>query len=202
MPKKAPKVHPRSWTGQMARRWQTKYGELCQVLHEIRKNKEIADDPEMPPSFREPAGEEVQRLYPELGKLALEAGPKAFVQCWEKSGDIMGMIKGRSFQARVTEEVESAWIDISPLKAEFKKDGTAIIYPREPQDFNKAGLRRRTLAALQKDPYLKRLLDEPHGEELFTQAYRRALKELRLDNLPKSKPGPCKQPPAKKKTRR
>ena len=202
MPKKAPKVHPRSWTGQMARRWQTKYGELCQVLHEIRKNKEIADDPEMPPCFREPAGEEVQRLYPELGKLALEAGPKAFAQCWEKSGDIMGLIKGRSFQARVTEEVESAWIDISPLKAELKEDGTAIIYPREPQDFNKAGLRRRTLAALQKDPYFKRLLDEPHGEELFTQAYRRALKELRLDNLPKSKPGPRKQPPKKKRTRR
>lgn len=62
MPKKAPKVHPRSWLRQMARRWQTKYGELCQVLHEIRKNKEITDDEDIPPSFREPAAEEVQRL--------------------------------------------------------------------------------------------------------------------------------------------
>jgi hypothetical protein len=113
----------------------------------------------------------------------------------------MGMIRGRSFQARVTEEVEMAWIDISPLKAEFKKDGTAIIYPREPQDFNKAGLKRRTLAALQKDPLMKRLLDEPHGEEVFTQAFRRALKELKLDNLPKSKPGPRKQTATKKARR-
>jgi hypothetical protein len=155
----------------------------------------------MPPCFREAATEEVQRLYPELGRLALEAGPKAFADCWRKSGDIMGMIKGRSFQARVTEEVEMAWIDISPLKAEFKKDGTAIIYPREPQDFNKAGLKRRTLAALQKDPLMKRLLDEPHGEEVFTQAFRRALKELKLDNLPKSKPGPRKQTATKKARR-
>jgi hypothetical protein len=53
---------------------------------------------------------------------------------------------------------------------------------------------------LERDPQTKRLLQEPQGEEVFDKSFRRAMKDLRLDNLPKARSGPA--PVAKKKPRR
>jgi hypothetical protein len=194
--KSADDIHPRSSAGQANRFWQTKHGELCQVLHDLRNARRLLDGEWAPPDLRAAAEEELTRLYPLLGRLAFEAGPAAFRETWKKSESMMAMIKGKSFQARVFESVDMAWVEMSPAFLELKKDGTAVLHPKV-SDFHKAGLKKRARQDLERDPQMKALLDEPHGEEVFGKAFRRALKELRLDNLPKAKPGPPKAPPKK-----
>jgi hypothetical protein len=200
MSKKSPEdIHPRSSKGRANRFWQTKHGELCEVLHNIHSYRGVLDGAWAPQNYRDIAERELADLYPQLGRLAFEAGPVAFRECWKKSKDMMGMIKGRSFQARVFDAVETAWLPMSPLFLEFTKDGKAVLHPKVP-DFHKSGLRKRARQDLERDPQIKRLLDEPQGEEAFDKAFRRALKDLRLDNLPEARSGPAPAP--KKKTRR
>lgn len=192
-------VHPLSTTGRLNRFWQTKHGELCQALHDVRTSRAIVDGDWAPPHLRESAKEQMAKLYPIIGRLAFEAGPAAFRECWKKSESMMDMISGKSFQARVYDAVETAWVAMSPMFLEIKKDGTAVMHPKVP-DFHKSGLKQRVRVALERDPQIKRLLQEPQGEEVFDKAFRRALRDLRLDNLPKARSGPA--PVTKKKPRR
>lgn len=200
MSKKTSKdIHPRSTTGRLNRLWQTKHGELCQALHDVRTSRDIVEGDWAPPYLSKLAQEKLDELYPVIGRLVVEAGPAAFRECWKKSESMMEMLKGKSTQARVYDAVETAWLAMSPMFLELKKDGTAVMHPKVP-DFHKSGLKQRVRTDLERDPQMKRILQEPQGEEVFDKSFRRALKDLRLDNLPKAKSGPA--PVAKKKSRR
>jgi len=189
MARKVKNEHPLSHAGRLARLWETKHGELCQAMHDARVHADIINDHGFPETYRRGSVEALPQLHEAIGRLAMEAGPSAFRECWRKSQSMMAMFTGRSFQAKVLDAVESAWPAMSPLQAFFDKKGRALIRPTVP-DYHKAGLKERARKLLLRDPSVKKLLESSAGPAQFDRAFRRALETLQLDKLPKAKPGP------------
>ena len=189
MARKVKNEHPLSHAGRLARLWETKHGELCQAMHDARTHAEFLAEPSTPANHRAVLEKELPQLHEAIGRLAMEAGPSAFRECWRKSQSMMAMFSGRSFQAKVLDAVESAWPAMSPLQAFFDKKGRVLIRPTVP-DYHKAGLKERARKLLLGDPSAKKLLESGSGPAQFDRAFRRALETLQLDKLPKAKPGP------------
>ena len=95
-----------------------------------------------PESYAQQSFEELEKLYPTIGRLAFEAGPAAFRECWNKSKDLYGGLLDRTFHAKVVAAVEDAWLPMGHVKLFFTDDGKTFIQPTVP-DYHKAGLRRR-----------------------------------------------------------
>lgn len=188
MARKVSSEHPRSRKAELARLWQTKHGDLCHAMHDARTYAALLADPSTPPHLSPLLARDLPALHEQIGRLAMEAGPTAFRECWKKSESLVAILAGKSFQAKVRAAVEYVWPAMSELRVVFSARGEFTTQPTVP-DFSKAGLRERTRAELQRDPQMAETLASAGGEAVFDKAFRRALVELKLDTLPAAKPG-------------
>lgn len=182
-------AHPLSREAELSRLWQTKHGELCNAMHEAATHVAFLVDPATPAYLRALIERDLPKLHETIGRLAMQAGPSAFRECWKKSRNLTELLDYKSVQARVFEAVEEAWRQMTALRSDLTSHGTGTVASCSDVafDFHKAGLRERTHRILEKDPGMANWLGN-HPDE-FHKLFRRALKHFQLQNLPASRAG-------------